>query len=49
MPRGGINEAFAPGNLMVVTDHINLMPGNPLIGSHDPFSGTSFPRPDRGL
>jgi len=40
---GGINEAFAPGNLMIVTDHINLMPGNPLIGPHDPFLGPRFP------
>jgi purine-nucleoside phosphorylase len=40
---GGINETFAPGNLMVVTDHINLMAGNPLIGPHDPFLGPRFP------
>lgn len=40
---GGINKAFAPGDFMVVTDHINLMPGNPLIGSHDPFFGPRFP------
>ena len=40
---GGINKAFAPSDLMVVTDHINLMPGNPLIGPHDPFFGPRFP------
>jgi len=40
---GGINKAFAPSDLMVLTDHINLMPGNPLIGPHDPFFGPRFP------
>ena len=30
---GGINPAFNIGDLMVITDHINLLP-NPLIGKH---------------
>jgi purine-nucleoside phosphorylase len=29
---GGLNRAFAPGDFMVLTDHINLMGTNPLIG-----------------
>ncbi len=40
---GGVNEAFIPGDLMVLTDHINLMPANPLVGPHDPDLGTRFP------
>ena len=28
---GGINTAFAPGELMLIEDHINLI-GNPLVG-----------------
>ena len=31
---GGINTAFAPGALMVIDDHINLL-GNPLVGAND--------------
>ncbi|MBW8769569.1 MAG: purine-nucleoside phosphorylase [Gemmatimonadetes bacterium] len=29
---GGINPAFTPGDLMIVTDHLNLMFRNPLVG-----------------
>ena len=29
---GGINPAFVPGDLMIVTDHLNLMFRNPLVG-----------------
>lgn len=29
---GGINAAFRPGDIMVVSDHINMMGTNPLIG-----------------
>lgn len=35
---GGINPAFAPGEIVAVSDHINLMGTNPLIG-HTPASG----------
>jgi len=30
---GGINPAFTPGDLMIVTDHLNLMFRNPLVGT----------------
>jgi purine-nucleoside phosphorylase len=33
---GGINPAFAPGDLMLIRDHINLMFRNPLIGGVEP-------------
>lgn len=40
---GGINLEFAEGNLMLITDHINLTGKNPLIGPHDPAFGARFP------
>ena len=40
---GGIRADLRGGDLMVLTDHINLMDGNPLIGPHDLFWGPRFP------
>jgi purine-nucleoside phosphorylase len=40
---GGINTEFGQGALMVIDDHINLMGGNPLIGSNDDRLGPRFP------
>lgn len=40
---GAINKSFRPGDLMVITDHINLMGSNPLIGANDETFGTRFP------
>lgn len=39
---GGMNPDFSEGDLMLLTDHINLMP-NPLIGPHDAKMGQRFP------
>jgi len=40
---GGLNPRFKPGDLMFITDHINLMFVNPLIGQDEPFLGPRFP------
>jgi len=39
---GGINPDFEIGDLMILTDHINLIP-NPLIGHNDNELGPRFP------
>lgn len=39
---GGMNPTFELGELMVITDHINLMP-NPLLGKNENALGTRFP------
>lgn len=39
---GGMNPGFEIGDIMIITDHINLMP-NPLIGIHIPEFGARFP------
>ncbi len=38
---GGINPKFKVGDLMVITDHINLLP-NPLLGKNNPDFGVRF-------
>jgi purine-nucleoside phosphorylase len=40
---GGIARAFRPGDLMVITDHINFTGTNPLIGPNDDALGPRFP------
>ena len=39
---GGMNPDFEIGDIMVINDHICLMP-NPLLGKHDPEFGARFP------
>ena len=40
---GGINRGFTPGDLMLITDHINLFATNPLVGLNDERLGPRFP------
>lgn len=40
---GGINKALEPGDLMLITDHINNIGANPLIGPNDSSFGVRFP------
>ncbi|MBF9252767.1 purine-nucleoside phosphorylase [Pontibacter sp. 172403-2] len=40
---GGLDPAFNMSDLMVITDHINLLPGNPLIGKNLDELGPRFP------
>ncbi|TIH70513.1 purine-nucleoside phosphorylase, partial [Klebsiella pneumoniae] len=39
---GAVNKDFNPADLMVITDHINLMGKNPLIGPNDDNLGPRF-------
>lgn len=40
---GAINTSFNPGDLMLITDHLNLVGTNPLIGPNNAELGTRFP------
>ncbi|MGL5742492.1 MAG: purine-nucleoside phosphorylase [Legionella sp.] len=39
---GSLREDVGPGELMIISDHINLQPSNPLIGPNDDEFGTRF-------
>ncbi|MCL2447012.1 MAG: purine-nucleoside phosphorylase [Oscillospiraceae bacterium] len=39
---GGINTGYSVGDFMLITDHINLMGGNPMIGKNDDDFGLRF-------
>jgi len=40
---GGVNPALAPGDLVLISDHLNLAGTNPLMGPNDDRLGTRFP------
>jgi purine-nucleoside phosphorylase len=40
---GGVNKDYRPGDLMLITDHINFSGSNPLIGIHEEDFGPRFP------
>lgn len=40
---GGMNKEFRVGDIMIITDHINLFPENPLRGKNDNKLGPRFP------
>ena len=40
---GGINSAFSVGDFMLLTDHVNMMGTNPLLGPNEERFGPRFP------
>lgn len=40
---GGVNESFQAGDLMLISDHINNVGTNPLVGPNDSRFGARFP------
>jgi xanthosine phosphorylase len=43
---GSLRREMGPGSLMLITDHINLQPVNPLVGPNDDDFGPRFPALD---
>ena len=43
---GSFHQHVPPGSLVLIDDHINGQPGNPLVGSNDDEFGTRFPPMD---
>ena len=44
---GSLNEGAGPGSLMMITDHIDVLPTNPLVGDNDAGFGPRFFAMDR--
>lgn len=40
---GGVNKQFKAGDLMAISDHLNISGHNPLVGPHDERLGPRFP------
>ena len=40
---GGVGEGLEPGDLVAISDHLNLTGRNPLVGDNDDRLGTRFP------
>ena len=40
---GGVNESYSPGDLVLISDHLNLTATNPLMGQNDKRLGPRFP------
>lgn len=40
---GGVNTSYEPGDLMLISDHLNLTGRNPLVGPNDNELGARFP------
>lgn len=40
---GGLDPAFQVGDIMIIRDHINIFPSNPLMGPNNEELGTRFP------
>jgi xanthosine phosphorylase len=39
---GSLNADIGPGEVMLINDHINMQPGNPLVGPNDESFGSRF-------